>query len=74
MNLSRSYARCLGEFKDHWLKKSEPCPRRSECARHAVMTWDQLRGDEVTTMQHCVDEGKLSAFLPLSEMRDEDDA
>lgn len=74
MQLDRVYQRCLGEFKDHWLRKSEPCSRRNECARHVALTWDELRSEpHGPTMSHCVDEGRLSAFMPVTEaMSDEE--
>ena len=74
ITLQRDITRCLGDFSDHWLGKSEPCARRNECARYVAMTWDQIRSEtSVSTMSHCVDEGRLSAFMPVTEaMSDEE--
>jgi hypothetical protein len=73
MNLPTDISRCQGEYRDHWLRKSEPCARRNECARHAVIPFDVLRGDPTSMMQHCVDDGRLTAFLPISEAMKEDE-
>lgn len=74
MNLPLDITRCRGDFSDHWLRKSEPCARRNECARHVVIPFDVARGDPMPPpMSHCVDEGRLSAFMPVTEaMSDED--
>lgn len=72
MNLPHNILRCQGELKDHWLQKSEPCPRRHECARHVVIQDDAQRGDVLPAMQRCVDDGRLSAFMSITEAMKED--
>ena len=73
MNLPLDISRCAGEFRDHWQAKSEPCARRNECARHAVIPFDILRGEPTSMIQHCVDDGRLSAFLPISAAMTEEE-
>lgn len=73
MNLPLDIARCAGEYRDHWQNKSEPCARRNECARHAVIPFDTLRGETTSMMQHCVDDGRLTAFIPIDEAMHDDD-
>lgn len=73
MNLPPAISRCRGEYRDHWQNRSEPCARRNECARHVVIPFDVLRGDPMPEpMQHCIDDGRLSAFLPISEAMTEE--
>lgn len=73
MNLPRSYARCYGEFQDHWMTGTKPCAKRDECLRYVQMQWDALRMVEgPPEIPHCADEGSLSAFIPLDAFEEDE--
>lgn len=73
MNLSPTTSRCEGEYQDHWMSGTRPCARRDECARYVQTAFDAIKGGVYPTMPHCVDDGVLTAFIPLTVFKEDDE-